>query len=148
MIVLVGKSGSGKTKYFREKCPNGIVRHASSIEELKGYIHTVDNPFDGEEETLIINAWFDLDCENLIPYTDRDIYIETHWFETEKGRKPIPQERRYLGIKNLDKIRKHAKIIELRSEKQDWEERRLEYIKKYGTVFRYIESFLDETNIY
>lgn len=144
MIVLVGKSGSGKTRYFREQHADGIEKHASSIEELVGHIHAKDSPFFEEKAPLLINTWFDLDCENLILYAAKDICIETHWFETEKGRKPIKKEKRYLGIKNLDKIRKHAKIIEFRSQRQDWEDRRLEYIKKYGTIFRYIESFLDD----
>ena len=148
MIVLVGKSGAGKTAYFRKNNPNGVIRHASSLEELIGYILSNEDPFTEERGITLINAWFDLDCDKLIPYSTKDIYIETHWFETEKGRKPIPKEKRYLGIKNLDKIRKYAKVIEFRTEKQDWEDRRLEYIKKYGTVFRYIESFLDDTNIY
>ena len=144
MIVLVGKSGSGKTKYFRGQYPNGVEKHASSIEESVGHIMAKDNPFLEEKAPLLINAWFDLDCEKLIPYAIKDIYIETHWFETEKGRKPVLKEKRYLGIKNLDKIRKHAKVIEFRSVKQDWEDRQLEYIKKYGTIFRYIESFLED----
>ena len=144
MIILVGKSGTGKTKYFKNQYPDGIVKHASTMEELVGHIFAQDSPFFEEKRPVLINAWFDLDCENLIRYATKDICIETHWFETEKGRKPIPKEKRYLGIKNLDKIRKHVKVIEFRSEKQDWVEKRLEYIKKYGTVFRYIESFLDE----
>jgi hypothetical protein len=144
MIILVGKSGSGKTRYFKKQHPDGVEKHAWSIEELVSYILAKDNPFFEEKAPLLINAWCDLDCEQLIPYAATDICIETHWFETEKGRKPIKKEKRYLGLKNLDKIRKHAKVIEFRSEKQDWEDTRLEYIKEYGTVFRYVESFLDD----
>ena len=75
MIVLVGKSGSGKTKYFKKQHPDGVEKHASSIEELVGHILATDSPFVEEKAPLLINAWFDLDCENLIPYATKDIYI-------------------------------------------------------------------------
>ena len=61
MILLYGRSPSGKTTYFRELFNGRETRiiHASDINELRKAIISVQSPLNENEPTLI-NTWFDL----------------------------------------------------------------------------------------
>lgn len=141
-MVLYGISGSGKTSYFKNLYPDHPIFHASDMNELRTILLS---PFRSEEEyPFLVNVWFDIDLKKILEFKDMDIFLELHYMEDRYGIVENQKEHRFMGFKNLNILRKervlmknfggvgNRKIIS-----------RDEYIKIFGTIFPYIENFLD-----
>jgi hypothetical protein len=114
MFLLYGFSPSGKTDYFRSQYPKQEIRimHASTLEEMRNCIASVDNMLLDSMPTLV-NAWFDLDCKEISDLEDYDVYIEAHYLESQNGVKEITSKGvRYLyGLRNEHLIRQKKRFL-------------------------------------
>ena len=119
MFLLYGFSPSGKTEYFRSQYPGQETRimHASSVEELRACISSVDNILLDPMPTLV-NTWFDLDCREISGLQDYDVYVEAHYLEGSNGMKEVASKgARYLyGLRNENLIREKKRFMGRR----DW----------------------------
>lgn len=122
MFLLYGFSPSGKTEYFESLYPGQERRimHASSVEELKACIVSVDNPFLDPMPTLV-NVWFDLDCREISSLEDYDVYVEAHYLENQNSVKEVTSRGvRYLyGLRNEHLIRQKKRFLSERNRKKE-----------------------------
>ena len=143
MILLYGRSPSGKTNYFMEQHKDQEVRilHASTPDELRKAIISSQSILNDLMPTLI-NTWYDLDCNELLPYVHYDVYIEAHYFENTTGIRIVGEgkAKHYYGLKNEYLIK--TKKMFVRTEKSS--EKSVEWIGILGTRYRYLQSMFPE----
>ena len=143
MILLYGRSPSGKTTYFMEQHKDQEFRilHASTPDELRKAIISSQSILNDPMPTLI-NAWYDLDCNELLPYIHYDVYIEAHYFENTTGIRIVGEgkAKHYHGLKNEYLIK--TKKMFVRTEKSS--EKSVEWIGILGTRYRYLQSMFPE----
>ena len=143
MILLYGRSPSGKTTYFMEQHKDQEFRilHASTPDELRKAIISSQSILNDPMPTLI-NAWYDLDCNELLPYIHYDVYIEAHYFENTTGIRIVGEgkAKHYYGLKNEYLIK--TKKMFVRTEKNS--EKSVEWIGILGTRYRYLQSMFPE----
>ena len=148
MIILYGRSPSGKTTYFRELFKGRETRiiHASDINELRKGIISVQSPLNENEPTLI-NTWFDLDCKEIVRYIHYDVYIETHYFETyQNGIKVVTngKSKHYFGLYNDHLIPQSNKKLFIKKSESGKKDNSMEWIIYLGTRYRYMQSMFPE----
>ena len=143
MILLYGRSPSGKTTYFIEQHKDQEFRilHASTSDELRRAIISSQSILNDPMPTLI-NTWYDLDCNELLPYIHYDVYIEAHYFENTTGIRIVGEgkAKHYYGLKNEYLIK--TKKMFVRTEKSS--EKSVEWIGILGTRYRYLQSMFPE----
>ena len=143
MILLYGRSPSGKTTYFMKQHKDQEVRilHASTSDELRKAIISSQSILNDPVPTLI-NTWYDLDCNELLPYIHYDVYIEAHYFENTTGIRIVGEgkAKHYYGLKNEYLIK--TKKMFVRTEKSS--EKSVEWIGILGTRYRYLQSMFPE----
>ena len=143
MILLYGRSPSGKTTYFMKQHKDQEVRilHASTSDELRKAIISSQSILNDPMPTLI-NIWYDLDCNELLPYVHYDVYIEAHYFENTTGIRIVGEgkSKHYYGLKNEYLIK--TKKMFVRTEKSS--EKSVEWIGILGTRYRYLQSMFPE----
>ena len=143
MILLYGRSPSGKTTYFMEQHKDQEVRilHASTSDELRKAIISSQSILNDPVPTLI-NTWYDLDCNELLPYIHYAVYIEAHYFENTTGIRIVGEgkAKHYHGLKNEHLIK--TKKMFVRTEKSS--EKSVEWIGILGTRYRYLQSMFPE----
>jgi len=143
MILLYGRSPSGKTTYFMKQHKDQEVRilHASTSDELRKAIISSQSILNDPMPTLI-NTWYDLDCNELLPYIHYDVYIEAHYFENTTGIRIVGEgkSKHYYGLKNEYLIK--TKKMFVRTEKSS--EKSVEWIGILGTRYRYLQSMFPE----
>lgn len=143
MILLYGRSPSGKTTYFMKQHKDQEVRilHASTSDELRKAIISSQSILNDPMPTLI-NIWYDLDCNELLPYVHYDVYIEAHYFENTTGIRIVGEgkAKHYYGLKNEYLIK--TKKMFVRTEKSS--EKSVEWIGILGTRYRYLQSMFPE----
>ena len=143
MILLYGRSPSGKTTYFMEQHKDQEFRilHASTPDELRKAIISSQSILNDPMPTLI-NIWYDLDCNELLPYVHYDVYIEAHYFENTTGIRIVGEgkAKHYYGLKNEYLIK--TKKMFVRTEKSS--EKSVEWIGILGTRYRYLQSMFPE----
>jgi hypothetical protein len=143
MILLYGRSPSGKTTYFMKQHKDQEVRilHASTSDELRKAIISSQSILNDPMPTLI-NTWYDLDCNELLPYIHYDVYIEAHYFENTTGIRIVGEgkAKHYYGLKNEYLIK--TKKMFVRTEKSS--EKSVEWIGILGTRYRYLQSMFPE----
>ena len=143
MILLYGRSPSGKTTYFMKQHKDQEVRilHASTPDELRKDIISSQSILNDPMPTLI-NTWYDLDCNELLPYIHYDVYIEAHYFENTTGIRIVGEgkSKHYYGLKNEYLIK--TKKMFVRTEKSS--EKSVEWIGILGTRYRYLQSMFPE----
>lgn len=139
MILLYGKSPSGKTEYFKSLHTAYKIIHASDINELRNKIVGTESVFEENRPTLI-NTWFDLDCKHLLPYLHYDVYIEAHYFETERGLKIVDKGiKHYYGLYNENLISNRKMFI-----RKTTNETKTDWIKVLGTRYHALQSAFPE----
>ena len=143
MILLYGRSPSGKTTYFMKQHKDQEVRilHASTSDELRKAIISSQSILNDPVPTLI-NTWYDLDCNELLPYIHYAVYIEAHYFENTTGIRIVGEgkAKHYHGLKNEHLIK--TKKMFVRTEKSS--EKSVEWIGILGTRYRYLQSMFPE----
>ena len=145
MILLYGRSPSGKTTYFMEQYKDHEVRilHASTSKELIRCIVSSQSVLEDPLPTLI-NTWYDLDCKELLPYLHYNVYIEAHYFEnTATGIKMVGEgkSKHYYGLKNEHLIK--TKKIFIKNERSS-KKSNTDWIDLLGTRYRYLQSMFPE----
>ena len=143
MIILIGQSGSGKTQYFLKQNKEYRILHVDNLKSLRSSIQTIYSPFIETKPTLI-NTWFDLDVSAIIDLKDYDVFIETHYFETDTIKivsKPI---KRYWGVYNEVKLKmiKPKSVIYFPPPKTD--KRSVNLLELFGTRYNWIKSQLPD----
>jgi hypothetical protein len=144
MIILYGRTPSGKTTYFIEQHKNMEVRilHVSDWNELRRAIISTQSVMNDPLPTLI-NTWYDVDCKDLVAYQNYELYIETHYFENLNGLKIVGdgKNKHYYGLKNEHLIKTKKLFIKKeplqRKNNVDW-------IDVLGTRYRYMQSLFPE----
>ena len=143
MILLYGRSPSGKTEYFKEQNKGEVrILHASDQEELKKAIISTQSVFEDPLPTLI-NTWFDLDCKELIPYQHYDVYIEAHYFETANGLRIVQKSgiKHYYGLVNENLIKTRKMFLK---KERKTAEKRVDWVSILGTRYHYMQSMFSE----
>ena len=144
MILLYGRSPSGKTTYFMEQHKDQEVRilHASTPDELRKAIISSQSILNDPMPTLI-NTWYDLDCNELLPYIHYDVYIEAHYFENTTGIRIVGEgkSKHYYGLKNEYLIK--TKKIFIKNDKNTGKSN-TDWIDILGTRYRYLQSMFPE----
>lgn len=144
MILLYGKSPSGKTTYFMEQYKDQEVKilHASDFDELRKAMISSQSILNDPMPTLI-NTWYDLDCNELLPYLHYNIYIESHYFENTTGIRIVGdgKNKHYYGLKNENLIKTKQMFVrkERFAKKSD-----IDWIYVLGTRYRNIQSMFPE----
>lgn len=139
MILLYGRSPSGKTEYFRSQFPIQEVRilQASSIEELRNCIGSSDSYMEDPMPTLV-NTWFDLDCKLIADLQDYNVYIEAHYLELRDGtiREVTSGNRKYFyGLRNENLIKQRKMFIK----KEKTRKSNVNWIEILGTRYHYFQ---------
>lgn len=108
MILLYGRTGTGKTSWFIKQNPKHRILHAENLQELRSSIISIQSPLLEEELPTLINTWFDLDVKSILDLAKLDVTIETHYFETGKGIKIIQKgsQKYYWGVRNEMELRR------------------------------------------
>ena len=144
MILLYGRSPSGKTAYFMEQHKDQEVRilHASSPDELRKAIISSQSILNDPVPTLI-NTWHDLDCAELLPYVQYNVCVEAHYFENTSGIKIVGEgkNKHYYGLKNEHLIK--TKKMFIKNEKNSGKSN-TDWIVILGTRYRYLQSMFSE----
>ena len=144
MILLYGKSPSGKTEYFLEKYKGEEVKilHASSLTELRNKITSTQSLLNDPLPTLI-NVWYDLDCLQIQDLQNYDVFIEAHYFETATGLmvKGSGNGRYYYGLRNETKM-KERKLFIRKSEAKN--QANIDWVAILGTRYNYFKSLFPE----
>ena len=144
MILLYGRSPSGKTAYFMEQHKDQEVRilHASSSDELRKAIISSQSILNDPAPTLI-NTWHDLDCAELLPYVHYNVCVEAHYFENTNGIKIVGEgkNKHYYGLKNEHLIK--TKKMFIKTEKNTGKSN-TDWIGILGTRYRYLQSLFPE----
>ena len=144
MILLYGRSPSGKTTYFMEQHKGQEVRilHASSPDELRKAIISSQSILNDPMPTLI-NTWHDLDCKELLSYIHYNVYIEAHYFENTTGIRIVGEgkSKHYYGLKNEHLIK--TKKMFIKTEKNTGKSN-TDWIAILGTRYRYLQSMFPE----
>lgn len=139
MFLLYGFSPSGKTGFFRSKYPDEETRilHASTIDELRACIASVDNLLLDPMPTLV-NAWFDLDCKQIQDLQDYDVYVEAHYLEGSTGVREVSLKGvRYLyGLRNEHLIEKRRRFMR----RKDTTYNNTDWIGILGTRYHMFQS--------
>ncbi len=143
MTILVGVSGSGKTKFFMDRFPDSRVLHASDIKTLRTHIQSVYSVLIEQKPTLI-NTWFDLDVSAILDMREYPVYIETHYMETPVL-KVVGNPKRYWGITNENKLRylNSKSVIYFPPPKRESEGKQ-KLIELFGTRYNWIRSQFPE----
>jgi|ABOZ01.1.fsa_nt_gi hypothetical protein len=143
MILLYGRSPSGKTEYFHSQYPNQETRilHASSIEELRNCIASVDSYMEDSMPTLV-NTWFDLDCKEISDLQEYEIYLEAHYLETQDGIREITSGniKYFYGLRNEHFIKQRKIFIK----KKNATKSNVDWIAILGTRYHYLQSAFPE----
>jgi len=139
MILLYGKSGSGKTKYFVDKYPIHRILHASTLSELRTSMVSINSSLIEEKPTLI-NTWFDLDISNILDIQWIDVYVEAHYMETPDLKiMGSGKNKYYWGLKNEKKLQKISpKSLKYFPLKKDNNKENL--MELFGTRYNWIKS--------
>ena len=144
MILLYGRSPSGKTTYFMKQHKDQEVRilHASTSDELRRAIISSQSILNDPMPTLI-NTWYDLDCKELLPYIHYDVYIEAHYVENTTGIRIVGEgkAKHYYGLKNEYLIK--TKKMFIKTEKNTGKSN-TDWIGILGTRYRYLQSLFPE----
>ena len=144
MILLYGRSPSGKTTYFMEQHKDQEVRilHASSSDELRKAIISSQSILNDPAPTLI-NTWHDLDCAELLPYVHYNVCVEAHYFENTNGIKIVGEgkNKHYYGLKNEHLLK--TKKMFIKTEKNSGKSNS-DWIVILGTRYRYLQSMFSE----
>lgn len=144
MILLYGRSPSGKTTYFMEQHKDQEVRilHASSLTELRANIASTASIFNDPVPTLI-NVWYDMDCSFIADLQHYDVYVEAHYLETPSGLtvRGSGNGRYYYGLKNEMKIRERKQFIKNGDVKP---RSNVDWIGVLGTRYNYLKSIFPE----
>lgn len=142
MIILVGVSNSGKTKFFESRYPDNRILHVTNISALRTYIQSIYSPLIEEKPTLI-NVWFDLDISAILDLKDYPVYLETHYMETPEL-KVVGNPKRYWGIYNENKLRllNSKSVIYFPSPRKS--EKKQKLIELFGTRYNWIRSQFPE----
>ena len=143
MILLYGRSPSGKTTYFMEQHKGQEVRilHASSPDELRKAIISSQSILNDPMPTLI-NTWHDLDCKELLSYIHYNVYIEAHYFENTTGIRIVGEgkNKHYYGLKNEYLIKtKKMFISNVRNSVKS-----INWISILGTRHRHLQEMFPE----
>lgn len=144
MILLYGRSPSGKTTYFMDQYKNQEVRilHASSSDELRKAIISSQSILNDPAPTLI-NTWHDLDCAELLPYVQYNVCVEAHYFENTSGIKIVGEgkNKHYYGLKNEHLLK--TKKMFIKTEKNSGKSN-TDWTVILGTRYRYLQSMFSE----
>lgn len=73
MRILIGKSGSGKTSYYKQKYPEGKVFSLDQRDDFDKYAE-VSAVFG----SVLINVYYNFSFEDLDEWLDYNVYIELH----------------------------------------------------------------------
>ena len=124
LTLLIGTSGSGKTKYFKKLYDDYNIFHADNIKTLRNQIHSVYSSLIETKPTLI-NTWFDLNVNDIIDLKDyEDVYIEIHYMETSQIK----------VVKNNNKSIIYFPPPKSNNKKQE------NFIQLFGTRYNWIKS--------
>lgn len=143
MIILIGQSGSGKTKYFLNLHKDYRILHVLDIKSLRASIESIYSPFIENKPTLI-NTWFDLDISSILDLKNYDVFIETHYFETDTIKVVNAPYKRYWGVYNENKLRllNPKSIIYFPPPRKNRKEVNL--LELFGTRYNWIKSQIPE----
>jgi len=135
MILLYGRSPSGKTEFFLNQFKGKETRilHASSLPELRNHIAMTESPMEYQLPTLI-NTWFDLDCKTIRDLEGYEVYIEAHYMENKDDLKEVGS--RFYGLKNENFIRERKRFIQRNKDAKD----NYDWISLLGTRYHYFQS--------
>lgn len=146
MIILYGRTGSGKTEWFRKRYSESRILHASSLQELRQSILSVQSPLLDEVLPTLINSWFDLDVKDILDLAKIDVTIETHFFETSEGIRITVHngQKFYWGLRNEILLRKidPRSVVYFPPRKKDHKKRNL--VELFGTRYNMIKSQFPE----
>lgn len=142
LTILVGVSGSGKTKFFLDRFPDSRILHTSDIKSLRTHIQSIYSPLIEQKPTLI-NTWFDLDVSAILDMREYPVYIETHYMETPALR-VVGNPKRYWGIANENRLRylNSKSVIYFPPPKRSEGKQKL--MELFGTRYNWIRSQFPE----
>ena len=145
MILLYGQSGSGKTEYFINKFPKHRILHASSLNQLRRCINSINSPFLDRLPTLV-NTWFDLDVATILDLAKLDVYIEAHYMETPEGIKisMAGKKKHYWGLTNERLLQKINPSYIVFFPPRERNQRKMNMIELFGTRYNWIRSQFPE----
>lgn len=140
LTILVGVSGSGKTKFFLERFPDARILHASDIKSLRTHIQSVYSPLIEQKPTLI-NTWFDLDVSDILDMREYPVYVEIHYMETPEL-KVVGNPKRYWGIVNENILRhlNSKSVIYFPPPAMKRSEKKRKLMELFGTRYNWIRS--------
>ena len=142
LTLLIGTSGSGKTKYFKKLYDDYNIFHADNIKILRNQIHSVYSSLIETKPTLI-NTWFDLNVNDIIDLKDyEDVYIEIHYMETSQIKVVKNNNKvRYWGVYNENKLKMYnnKSIIYFPPPKSN-NKKQENFIQLFGTRYNWIKS--------
>lgn len=144
MILLYGRSPSGKTAYFMEQNKGQEVKifHASNLTELIRLIISSESGFDDPMPTLI-NTWFDLNCKDILDFKNYDVYVESHYMESGNDLRIVQTYgvKHYYGLANENLISQKKLFFK----KSKPVKNNVDWISILGTRYHYMQSMFPET---
>ena len=146
MIILIGLSGSGKTKYFLEKHPDSRILHADNLKLLRSSIQSVNSMLIEKKPTLI-NTWFDLNVSDILDLHNYNVYVETHYFETDAVKTVnTSNSKRYWGVYNENKLRLINKdsVLYFTPPENRNIKKNVNLMELFGTRYNWIKSQIPE----
>lgn len=143
MFLLYGFSPSGKTEYFRLQYPKQEVRimHASSLEELRNCISSVDNMLLDPMPTLV-NTWFDLDCKEISDLQGYDVCIEAHYLETKDGIKEVTSKgiKYFYGLRNEHLLMDKKRFMRNKNWRNNTSKLKIDWAELLGTRYHMFQG--------
>ena len=141
LTLLIGVSGSGKTKYFKKLYEDYNIFHADNIKDLRSQIQSIYSPLIETKPTLI-NTWFDLNIADIIDLKNYFVYIEIHYMETPELKiVKNGNNKRYWGVYNENKLKMYnnKSVIYFPPPKRN-KKKELKLMELFGTRYNWIKS--------
>lgn len=145
MILLYGESGTGKTQWFLKQNKDYRILHCDNLKDLRTSITSVNSSLIENKPTLI-NTWFDLNMKDILDLAKFNVTIETHYYETNKGKKVVGsgKDTHYWGLKNemLFKKIEPRNVIYFPPKKKN--QKKLDMLEVFGALYPMIKSQFPE----